>query len=71
MESATALLSFCKEGLGMKIVNHKVDVLTDRVCSVKTGKSQVRLCFICSPPSFRTNGFSITKFFVEWSAYLD
>jgi hypothetical protein len=63
-----------KEGLGVQTVNHKDDVFTQfehMECSVKTDTTQVRLCLIYRPPPSTKNGFSITKFFDEWSAYLD
>ncbi len=63
-----------KEGLGVKTVNRKDDVFTQfehMECSVKTDTTQVRLCLIYRPPPSTKNGFSITDFFDEWSAYLD
>ena len=41
------------------------------IYTIWTDKNQVILCLIYRPPPFTKNGFSITNFFNEWSAYLD
>ena len=40
-------------------------------CAMKTDKTRVRFCLIYRPRPSTKNGFSIIKFFDEWSAYLD
>lgn len=61
-----------KEGLSENTDNHQGDVFTcfkHTECSVKTGKTQMRICLIYFPPTSRKNGFSITKFLDELTLF--
>lgn len=44
-------------------------IVSDLMCSMKTGKCQVRLCLINHPLPSRKNSFSITKFINARSVY--